>query len=71
MKPFVAILLVIVALAQADIQSRITGGTDAKSNSVKSFVAIQIEFENGIKTCGGVLGVPEDRILTAASCVVE
>lgn len=71
MKAFVAIFVLAAVSAHPDFQSRITGGSDAKANSIKSFVAIQVEFESGSKTCGGILGSPEDKIITSASCVMR
>lgn len=71
MKAFIAFLLFAAVSARHQFSSRITGGTDAKANSVPSFVALEIEFERGIRSCGGFLGIPEDRVITSASCVFE
>jgi hypothetical protein len=50
---------------------RITGGAKVKPISVPSYVALQIFFDRGTKTCGGFLGPAADQIVTAASCVFE
>lgn len=71
MKAFVAIFLLMAAATNADVNSRITGGTVAKLGGYKSFVAIEADFERGLRTCGGYLDVRMDRIVTAASCVFE
>jgi secreted trypsin-like serine protease len=70
MKAFIAIF-VLVATVNANLDSRITGGTDAKTGTFKSFVAIEVEFERGTRTCGGYLDVKMDRVITAASCVFD
>lgn len=71
MKLFVAIFLVAVASASPRIQSRITGGKDAKPKQVPSFVFLKVEFEHGARTCGGLLAPPGNQVLTSASCVFE
>lgn len=71
MKVFVALLTIAMVSAHPNIESRITGGADAKAGTIKSFVALEIEFERGLRTCGGFLGLPENVIFTAASCVFE
>lgn len=53
----------------SDLDSRITGGYDVKLGTIKSFVALEVEFEDMIRWCGGFLGPPGDRIYTAASCL--
>jgi secreted trypsin-like serine protease len=70
MKIFIAILF-LASAAASDLESRITGGTDAAPNSIKSFVAIQCEFERGTRNCGGYLAQGEQWVCTAASCVWE
>jgi hypothetical protein len=50
---------------------RITGGTRAKPRLVPSYVALQIYFDHGTRTCGGFLGPAANQIVTAANCVFE
>jgi secreted trypsin-like serine protease len=78
MKGFItAIFILFLALAQAAIEEdhsnlfRITSGVKAKANSVPSYVALQIFFDRGTKTCGGFLGPAADQVVTAASCIFE
>lgn len=82
MKLIVATLLISVAMAQDSVEVgdsleeassflRITGGTKAKHRILPSFVALQIYFDHGVRTCGGFLGPTADRIVTAANCVFE
>lgn len=67
-----ATVSVIAGLALAfDFQPRVTGGIDAKVGIVKSYVALEVEFDRGIRTCGGLLYYKYDRIITTASCVFE
>lgn len=50
---------------------RITGGTKAKPRIVPSYVALQIYYDHGTKTCGGFLGPAANQVVTAANCVFE
>lgn len=68
MNIFTTALLVAIALANPRNKIRITGGQSAKSLQYPYFVNLDIEFERGTRTCGGLLGVPEDRVY---SCVIE
>lgn len=66
MKVFV-VLFFIVAVS-ANFESRIAGGKKAKAGKITSFVALQIEFDTGIKGCGGLLS-SANQVITAANCV--
>lgn len=66
MKVFV-VLFFIVAVS-ANFESRIAGGIKAKAGKITSFVALQIEFDSGIKGCGGLLS-SANQVITAANCV--
>lgn len=65
----VFITIFAAVLANSNLESRISGGYDVKSGTIKSFVALEVEFENMIKLCGGFLGPPGNQIYTAASCL--
>lgn len=71
MKTFIVLLALATAVESKAIESRITGGTPAVAGAVPSFAALQIEFERGIRTCGGFLHSNMDRIVTTASCLWE
>ena len=76
MKLFIAVLLVasVASSPETDskLDSRVGSGTDAKEGQVKCYVTLVIEGETtGLKTCGGCLIAPEDRIVTSASCVMS
>lgn len=71
MKALLVIILLAAVTEQLDIDPRIVGGFFANYCSVPSYVALQIEYERGIRQCGGLLRSPEDQIITAASCVYE
>lgn len=68
-------LFVLFALAgaaqTANIESRITGGTPAVAGAWPSYVTLQIEFERGVRICGGLLHYLMDRVVTSASCLWE
>lgn len=66
MKVFVALFF--VAAVSANFESRIAGGNKAKPGKITSFVALQIEFDTGIKGCGGLLS-SANQVITAANCV--
>lgn len=67
------IFALIVLVQSKDITSRIAGGTPADITSpiYLPLIRLTIEFERGIRTCGGFLHSTLDRIVTAASCVWE
>jgi Trypsin len=71
MKVFVVILLFVASVASTPfIQSRIASGVLAKDGQAKCYATIVISGEfGGAKQCGACLLQPENRILTAASCV--
>lgn len=82
MKLLIAVFLLSVVSAQNSVEVgdsdeevtsflRVTGGMKAKHRIVPSFVALQIFFDHGTRTCGGFLGPSADRIVTAANCVFE
>lgn len=62
-------LVAVPAAFSTTVRQRITGGFEAKPK--KEFVALEIEFEHGIRTCGGLLIEPGDKVVTAGSCVFE
>lgn len=66
MEKFIAMLVIAAASVNSLYEN------DFAADTVKSFVALQLDFGDGkVQNCGGVLGVPEDRILTSASCIYE
>lgn len=67
MKVFVALFFV-VAVSANIFESRIAGGNKAKPGKITSFVALQIEYDAGIKGCGGLLS-SANQVITAANCV--
>jgi secreted trypsin-like serine protease len=70
MKLLIAALLVASVASNLSIDSRIASGTDAKDGMAKCYVTLVIEGETtGIKTCGGCLLYPDERIVTSASCL--
>lgn len=72
MKAFVAVLcLAAVASANPFGQARITGGQNAKSGVVPSYVAIHTEFDTLAVNCSGVLMYDQKTIITAAPCVLK
>lgn len=72
MKAFVAVLfLASVASAHPFGQARITGGQDAKSRVVPSYVAIKTEFDNMAINCSGVLMIDQKTIITTVPCVIK
>lgn len=75
MKFFVSFVMIAAVTANppADpkLNSRITGGTAASANYVPSFVLMNIQFDAYNRTCGGLLAIPGDRIITAASCLTK
>jgi secreted trypsin-like serine protease len=82
MKILIIFMVLAAALAQNAVEVgdyyeeissflRVTGGTKAKNRIVPSFVALQIYFDHGTRTCGGFLGPAADQIVTAANCVFE
>ena len=72
MKIFIAALLIASVASSPRFESRIGSGVDAKDGQAKCYVTLVIEGENtGVKNCGGCLIVPEERIVTSASCVMS
>jgi secreted trypsin-like serine protease len=52
------------------IDSRITGGISATSSTARCYVSMQIDSDAWVqKICGGCLILPQNMVVTAASCV--
>lgn len=72
MKLMIATVFLLFAslVSGKNLESRVTGGVSARSGQVKCYVALLIDGETiGTKYCGGCLLSPEDKIVTAASCL--
>jgi secreted trypsin-like serine protease len=71
MKTFIAVLfLAAMASADADIESRITSGTNARAGLIKCYVTIVVGFDSiGDKVCGACLLAGEQSLITSAGCV--
>lgn len=71
MKLFIAALLFVSVASSPNLNSRVSSGYQAKSGMVPCFVHLVIDSDSGSKSCGGCLLIPDNRVITSASCVMS